>query len=259
MSYLDHDIDLQFLGEMSSKELEPLVEILTKDKDGKTRYTENLTKHPKYKQYYPDHSKYWEVIGEEIQKFGGNSITNFVRKSGVAYKTILQDVSDKLSIKYEKSATTMQIEEAVLLRLIEQSLDKMSNDEKAHLAREIGVNNLGVISKSALLSAFQTIFKLGGFKSYQITLIIANAVLRAIIGRGLTFAGNAALTRSIAVFAGPIGWTITGAFTTIDLAGPAFRVTIPIVVQIALLRKEYEAQKANLKAQFEEELQKAGL
>ncbi len=58
-------------------------------------------------------------------------------------------------------------------------------------------------------------------------MIIANAILKAILGRGLTIAGNAALTRTMAVLTGPIGWVITGLWTAIDIAGPAYRVTIP--------------------------------
>ena len=34
------DEDLEFLAKCSNEDLEPLVEILIKDKDGQTRYTE---------------------------------------------------------------------------------------------------------------------------------------------------------------------------------------------------------------------------
>ena len=75
--------------------------------------------------------------------------------------------------------------------------------------------------------------------SYQITLIVVNAVAKLLIGRGLSVAGNAALTRVMAAFAGPIGWVLTGLWTAIDIAGPAYRVTIPAVIQVAALRKKY--------------------
>lgn len=41
----------------------------------------------------------------------------------------------------------------------------------------------------------------------------------------------------IAVFLGPVGWVLTGVWTAIDLAGPAFRVTVPCVLHIAMLRQ----------------------
>jgi uncharacterized protein YaaW (UPF0174 family) len=70
-------------------------------------------------------------------------------------------------------------------------------------------------------------------------LIVVNAILKALIGRGLSFAGNAALTRTMAVLTGPIGWAITGIWTAIDIASPAYRVTIPAVIQVAALRQKY--------------------
>lgn len=82
----------------------------------------------------------------------------------------------------------------------------------------------------------QGAIKAGGFMSYQIALIVANAVAKAVIGRGLTLAANAGLTRAMSVFAGPIGWAITGLWTAVDLAGPAYRITMPAVIQVAFLR-----------------------
>lgn len=50
---------------------------------------------------------------------------------------------------------------------------------------------------------------------------------------------NLLLARLIGVATGPIGWALTGAWTALDLAGPAKRVTVPTVIQIAALRKKY--------------------
>lgn len=86
------------------------------------------------------------------------------------------------------------------------------------------------------MAAVQSAIKLGGFASYKVAVIVANAVARALLGRGLSFAANAALTRWIGVFAGPIGWAVTIAWTALDIAGPAYRVTIPAVIQIAYMR-----------------------
>jgi uncharacterized protein YaaW (UPF0174 family) len=85
---------------------------------------------------------------------------------------------------------------------------------------------------------WEAVFRAGGFKSFQLTVIIANAVLKVLIGRGLTFAGGATLTRTMAVLTDPIGWVITGAWTMVDIASPAYRVTIPAVIQIAALRQK---------------------
>ncbi|WQZ95411.1 hypothetical protein KVJ97_07875 [Helicobacter pylori] len=51
--------------------------------------------------------------------------------------------------------------------------------------------------------------------------------------------------------ADPIGWVITGALVSINLAGPAYRVTVPACVLIAILRKKLKAEEARLKAEQE--------
>ncbi|WLQ81413.1 DUF3944 domain-containing protein [Campylobacter jejuni] len=62
-----YDKDLEFLKELSSPELDEFVKILTHDKDGKVRFTEELTNNDLYKKHYPDHKEYIELILEEFQ------------------------------------------------------------------------------------------------------------------------------------------------------------------------------------------------
>ncbi|GAA7462098.1 hypothetical protein ID1074_00830 [Helicobacter pylori] len=45
------------------------------------------------------------------------------------------------------------------------------------------------------------------------------------------------------VLAGPIGWVITGALVSINLAWPAYRVTVPACVLIATLRLKLKAER----------------
>lgn len=56
-----------FLSECSNEELNDLVYLLTHDKDGEKRWTEELTNNSNYKAFYPNHSLYWEEIAAEIQ------------------------------------------------------------------------------------------------------------------------------------------------------------------------------------------------
>lgn len=234
------DSDLEFLSRMKSEDLNDLVYCLTHDKDGDERFTEELTSSDPYEEHYPDHHQYWELIAAEIQCFGANTFATIFRGGkGVLYKEVLMDVCDKLDVNYNKNSSTETIEQNMLMKILKDSIEKMSPEELRQLADSIGVKNTSGLTKDVLIGSFQTIFKLGGFKSYQLTVIVVNAILKALIGRGLSFAGGAAVTRTMAILTGPIGWAITGVWTAVDIASAAYRVTIPAVIQVAALRQKH--------------------
>ncbi|QNN45567.1 DUF3944 domain-containing protein [Thermomonas brevis] len=235
-----HDSDLAFLGEVESGDLDDLVYILTHDKDGAVRFTEELTVSDTYKKYSPDHHQYWQLIAAEIQCFGANTFATALRGGkGVPYKEVLMDACDKMKVNYNKDASVETIENNMLMKILSDAIEKMTPEQLKELAIATGVKNTSKMTPEAMTGLFQAIFRAGGFKSYQLTLIVVNAVLKAILGRGLTLAGNAALTRAVAVLTGPIGWAITGLWTAIDIAGTAYRVTIPAVIQVAALRQQH--------------------
>lgn len=246
-----YDGDLEFLGRMKSEELDDLVYCLTHDRDGSVRLTEELTMNELYKQHYPDHEKYWELIAAEIQCFGANTFATILRGGkGVEYKEVLMDVCDKMKVNYNKDSSVEKIEGNLLMKILTDALEKMSPEELKELAEATGVKNTRGITAETMVGVFQAVFRAGGFKSYQLTLIVVNAVLKALIGRGLSLAGNAALTRTMAILTGPIGWVITGLWTAIDIAGPAYRVTIPAVIQVAALRQKHLYEKQASEVSF---------
>lgn len=239
MAYRD-DVDLRFLGEMKSQDLNDLVHCLTHDRDGSPRLTEELTVNEKFKRYNPDHHQYWELVAAEIQCFGANTFATMFRGGkGVQYKEVLMDVSSKMKVNYNKDSSVEKIESNLLMKILTDALEKMSPEELRELAEITGVKNTSGVTAETMVGVFQAVFRMGGFKSYQLTLIVVNAVLRALIGRGLSFAGNVALTRTMALLTGPIGWVITGIWTAVDVAGAAYRVTIPAVIQVAALRQKH--------------------
>lgn len=239
------DEDLKFLGEMSSIDLNDLVDCVTKDKDGSARLTEMLTVSEIYKKYNPDHSKYWELIAAEVQCFGANSLATMFRLGkGVPYREVLCDVCDKAGVKYKKDAKIIEIEDELFIKLIYSLLENMSDSERIGFAKTFGYSNL---EKLELISAIQLDFRTGGLKSYQLTLTLANEVSHKILGRGLALAANAALARTASVITGPIGWTLAGAWTIMDIAGPASKVTLPAVIQVALLRRKHDTEINEIK------------
>lgn len=115
----------------------------------------------------------------------------------------------------------------------------MSQDELSELVKTTGLKNTQGITKQAMVGTFQAIFRAGGFKSYQLTVIIANIILKALIGRGLSFGATTILTKTMSVLVGPIGLAVSSLWAIKDIAGPAYRVTIPVAIQIAVLRRKY--------------------
>ncbi|EQD89615.1 ubiquinol-cytochrome C chaperone family protein [Helicobacter pylori SouthAfrica50] len=55
--------------------------------------------------------------------------------------------------------------------------------------------------------------------------------------------GKVALKKTLGILAGPIGWVITGALVGINIAGPAYRVTVPACVLVATLRLKLKAER----------------
>ncbi len=234
-----YDEDLEFLRSMKSKDLDTLVETLT-GKDGDRRLTEELTANPLYKRFYPDHIEYVEEIMAELQCYGANSIMTILRVGkGVLYKEILCDVCDKAKVNYNKKSPVEHIENELLLKFLTQAIesDEMDLSELESIAKDAKISTAKGFTKQGAIVAMQGTVRAGGFMSYQLALTVTNAVVKQVLGRGLSLAANAGLTRAISVFAGPIGWVLTGLWTAFDIAGAAYRVTMPAVIQVAFLRK----------------------
>ena len=102
------DKDLEFLKNVKSEDLNSLVKIVTSTK------TEELSKRDIYKEFYPNHSIYWEEIAAELQYFGGNTVVNIIRSKGVLYSEIVRDVSKTFGIKSNENESIEKLEENIL-------------------------------------------------------------------------------------------------------------------------------------------------
>lgn len=231
------DDDLKFLAKCHNDDLKVLTDYLTTDKDGKERITEGLTSTEAYKICYPDNlNDIWDDVAHELQLFGGNTLLNIFRGHGVPYREILIDACKKMKVNFNKDARIEFIEDSLLRKCLEDSIENMSAEELQQLVQTMNIKTANY-SKEAMIVALQVAIRTGGFTPYKIAVVVANAVCRALLGRGLAIATNAALTRYMAIFAGPIGWLLTVIWTAVDIAGPAYRVTIPCCIQIAYMRR----------------------
>ena len=202
----------------------------------RTKLSETLSIEDAYRRHYPDHQKYADLIAKEIRDFGGNSFANLVRGKGPTYHDIVCDVAKEIKAPFNKALPIDEIEASILATILSKAFEKMSDEEKMVVLDQVGKPNRSAL-KGGSVMAFQAIFKTGGFASYQLMLIVVNGVVREAIGRGLPLVANAALARVMGIATGPVGWALMSLLTLIQIAGPSYRVTIPSVVYIAMLRK----------------------
>ncbi|NHB31134.1 DUF3944 domain-containing protein [Helicobacter pylori] len=251
-----YDSDLEFLKRLSSNDLKDLFDALVYDEDGTLRMNEELTNSTEYKRCGHDYAKYPRRIAEELQRYGGNTFINFFRNEGVLYKEILCDVCDHLKVSYNEKSSISLIEQNMLAKLLKDSLEQMSKEDLEELGHELGMTNIDKVigeNKQILIASTLTLFKAGGSHSYALAVSVADAMVRQTLGHGLSsVVGKVALKKTLGILAGPIGWVITGALVSVNLAGPAYRVTVPACVLVATLRKKLKAeQEARLKAEQE--------
>lgn len=206
----------------------------------KTKLSETLSIQEAYKEHYPDHQKYADLIAKEIRDFGGNSVANIVRGEGPAYHDVVCDVAKAIKAPFNKALPIDEIEASILATILSKAFEKMSGDEKKAVLDQVGKPNRSALAGGSVM-AFQAIFKAGGFASYALMLSVVNGVVNKTIGRvigqGLPLVANATLSRVMGIATGPVGWALTSLMTLHQIAGPSYRVTIPSVVYVAMLRK----------------------
>ncbi|MXW92746.1 MAG: helix-turn-helix domain-containing protein [Rhodospirillaceae bacterium] len=238
------DEGLDFLADVPSEHLEGLVALMIEDRN------EELTDTEGYKRHHPDHNKYWREIATEIQTFGGNTFSNIYRGEGTIYREILHDVCDRLKVNYNKGSSIQGIEMNLLQKALADSFEKLDPDQRVEVLKVLGEKNATNLTSNAAVAAAQVLLRTSGFAAYKWSLIIVNGILKQSIGRGLSLGANMALTRTLSVAIGPVGWALTAAWTAYDLAGPAYRITVPSVLYVAALRlqiiqgKQLEQQEA---------------
>ena len=146
----------------SNEDLAPLVETIS----GARTLINSFTTSPEYKEFYPNHERYYKKIADEIRLFcGGHSIRNVFRGEGPSYREVLKDVCEKLKVKYSSDKIPL-IEEALLTACLKHQVgiiftheerEKMRADaagrsqrpdlklafESAHLFHHLATGHLG--------------------------------------------------------------------------------------------------------------------
>ncbi|MFS2162589.1 hypothetical protein [Variovorax sp. Varisp62] len=200
------------------------------------------------------------LIESELRQFGGNTVANLMRNmrgllgsltssaSGssstqaatVPYDEIVRDVAEHLKVEFDKYASTPEVEDGIMNALLAASFEKMKPDQRELILNDLGIPGAADLAQrsAAAISAGIAAAALSSVMAYHLSRSVAAASVQALLGRGLAIGATSVIARPIAVLAGPIGWAVTGAWALADMASPAYRVTVPCVVQIAYMRKK---------------------
>ncbi len=237
-----NDENLDFLKTCSSADLDVLVQVLIKEVGGVFRMSESLTKSEIYRKHAPNHRVYWEQIACEIQRFGANTFATLWRRChGVQYKEILIDVCRIMKVNFDPHSSVELIELNLLMKIMIDSMEKKTAEQLKELVVELKLDTTD-FSKQAVIAAIQAGVGSRGFLAYRIASMVTNQGARPFAALGLSLSSSAAMERTFGISSGPIGRIIMALWYAYEMAGPAFRVTIPCVIQIAFLRLKVQTQ-----------------
>jgi uncharacterized protein YaaW (UPF0174 family) len=232
---IEDDPDLvPLLRQASNEELAPLVKYIT-EKGG---FSSDLQNTQCYIQNSPDHRMYADDIAAELQRFGANTIATRLRKGrGRTYRAILIDAARKSDIRARQKDKTEDIELRIIHAFLGRAWQKMPERQHQELIDSIRVEPSSGVKAAGATGSFQALVQAGGFGPYELAVIAANGVAKLLLGHGLSLPANAALTKSLSIFAGPLGIVFSALWLGLLAAGPAYRVIMPCILQVALIRQ----------------------
>ncbi len=192
----------------------------------------------------PDKRRTAEQIINYARKMGGHELMNLCRKGdGIPYDELVYDVGKKMKVPDISKVNTTEGNEALILKkALSDAFDKMTPEERAKFIAAVGLENRNLPVGAAGAVVVQMLMaQLGAGGLCYIALLLTEMLSVALLGRvaaiGALMVVDGAVANAAGVLLGPIGWFATGAWLANDLAGPAYRKTVPFVIHFAALRQ----------------------
>ncbi len=228
----------------------------------------------------PEILKTWSDSNQEYKKFIWDELNTAIKHGagivdalkgrydeyGAQLDYIVNDVLVK-SLKttkpiFEEDVSTLGgallRERWICEKLLESMWDKMPEEAKEDIAKDIeeilkgkGIDptEAGRVATALITGGLTAARAILGFQFHILVARLANLIVRAAIGRGLSLVTNVALQRLAGLLFGPVGWVITALLMVPTLTGLIFPRSldkyIPVIFIIGLKRAEGEASEVN--------------
>ncbi len=213
------------LSNASSADLEVLADLITDNGKGRIALDSSIKTVILNRQAQGNLQSIPDVLESEIRAFGSNSIANLFRSDGVNYIELVTDVAKKLDGKPSDTDDIYALEGIAI-----------SQAAQKYIKEGPSIEALSGAAVTALIGQI-------------VSTLVATAVTAAGIAATGGVAGIASAIggRLATLVAPPLAAGVAGA-TIFQAASPAFRVTVPAVLQVAKIRRiRYEADFAAYK------------
>jgi uncharacterized protein YaaW (UPF0174 family) len=177
-------------------------------------------------------------LAREIRLDGSNTLASVLRGwQGISYDAMVLDVAHKLKLEADLQRGEVPVERAVLEAVLGRFFDTVSPDQTEDMLKAVGETQLGRPLREGRWVPGSLEVMVRDVGAPEVALLLQQIALRS-LGYGLAretvkrVAGTAGLAIPLLNVA-MIGWTV------VDLAGPAFRKTVPTVIEVSILRLEF--------------------
>lgn len=258
----DADLDT-VLQAASNEDLDPLVEFIQQ-----AQISENLTSSPEFKRFFPDHQRYVHIISHDLRAFGGHAVANLFRRGrGPNYRAVVCDVAKHFKLQFDEEAPLPAIERQLLAHVMKELYGQMTDEQKQLFVSEVQQyqasdtdaqdqkQNFSPIvsteSRDVVVKAIeQANFEALSPKVLTLLSAVVNNTMARVWGTGalITKLGDSleqSISKLQSIINLPLNWLKQMFNALCELGGPSYRVIVPCVIHIAMLRIK---QSSNLLA-----------